>query len=137
MQSIEALVFTLSGWVTGVILTATLWLHGVGAGRLTSASFAETLGPDDAIFVAVFAYFTLLGWGCYGEKAMEYLAGARAARVYLVVFISVVTVGAMMKLSFVWSFSDLMNGMMATPNLIALLLLFKVVRQETRRYFYS
>lgn len=124
-----------------VILTATPWLHGVGAGRLTSASFAETLGPDGAIFVAVaiavFAYSTLLGWSYYGEKAVEYLAGPRAVRIYRVVFISVVTVGAMMKLSFVWSFSDLMNGMMAIPNLIALLLLSKVVRQETRRYFYS
>jgi len=122
-----------------VILTATPWLHGVGAERLTSASFAETLGPGGAVFVAlataVFAYSTLLGWSYYGEKAVEYLAGPKAVRAYRVVFISMVTVGAMMKLDFVWSFSDLMNGMMAIPNLIALLLLSKVVRQETRRYF--
>ncbi|HCA27015.1 MAG TPA: sodium:alanine symporter family protein, partial [Betaproteobacteria bacterium] len=124
-----------------VILTATPWLHGVGAERLTSASFAETLGSGGAVFVAlataVFAYSTLLGWSYYGEKAVEYLAGPRAVRAYRVVFISMVTVGAMMKLDFVWSFSDLMNGMMAIPNLIALLLLSKVVRQETRRYFNS
>ncbi|MDH4039022.1 MAG: sodium:alanine symporter family protein [Gammaproteobacteria bacterium] len=122
-----------------VILTATPWTQGVSAGQLTSLSFAETLGPAGAIIVAVtsalFAYSTLLGWSYYGEKAVEYIAGGRAIRVYRVVFVSVVIVGAMMKLEFVWNFSDLMNGMMAIPNLIALLILSKVVKRETDRYF--
>lgn len=122
-----------------VILTATPWTQGVGAAQLTSLSFAETLGPVGEIIVAIatalFAYSTLLGWSYYGEKAIEYLAGARAIRIYRVVFVSIVIVGAMMKLEFVWNFSDLMNGMMAIPNLIALLLLSKIVKQETDRYF--
>ncbi len=122
-----------------VILTATPWTQGVGAGELTSASFGETLGHAGVVIVAVstalFAYSTLIGWNYYGEKAIEYLAGARAIRPYRVVFVCVVIVGAMMKLEFVWNFSDLMNGMMAIPNLIALLLLSKVVKAETERYF--
>jgi AGCS family alanine or glycine:cation symporter len=122
-----------------VILTATPWTEGVGAGQLTSLSFAQTLGPAGAIIVAIttalFAYSTLLGWSYYGEKAVEYLAGGRAIRIYRVFFVSAVIVGAMMKLDFVWNFSDLMNGMMAIPNLIALLILSKVVKRETDRYF--
>jgi AGCS family alanine or glycine:cation symporter len=122
-----------------VILTATPWTQGVGAAQLTSLSFAETLGPSGEIIVAIstalFAYSTLLGWSYYGEKAIEYLAGARSIRIYRVVFVAVVIVGAMMKLEFVWNFSDLMNGMMAIPNLIALLMLSKIVKQETDRYF--
>ncbi len=124
-----------------VILTATPWTQGVGASQLTSLSFAETLGASGEIIVAIatalFAYSTLLGWSYYGEKAIEYLAGPRAIRAYRVVFVSAVIVGAMMKLEFVWNFSDLMNGMMAIPNLIALLMLSKIVKQETDRYFKS
>lgn len=124
-----------------VILTATPWTEGVGAAQLTSLSFAETLGYGGELLVAVatalFAYSTLLGWSYYGEKAVEYLAGARAIRIYRVVFVSAVIVGAMMQLEFVWNFSDLMNGLMAIPNLIALLMLSKIVKQETERYFKS
>ena len=124
-----------------VILTATPWTEGVGAAQLTSLSFAETLGYGGELLVAVatalFAYSTLLGWSYYGEKAVEYLAGGRAIRAYRVVFVSAVIVGAMMQLEFVWNFSDLMNGLMAIPNLIALLMLSKIVKQETERYFKS
>ncbi len=122
-----------------VILTATPWMQGVGAGQLTSASFGETLGIAGSMIVAIatalFAYSTLIGWNYYGEKAIEYLAGSRAIAPYRVVFVCAVMLGAMMKLEFVWNFSDLMNGMMAIPNLIALLLLSKVVKAETERYF--
>lgn len=122
-----------------VILTATPWQKGVSATQLTSLSFAETLGHSGEIIVAIstalFAYSTLIGWSYYGEKAIEYLFGERSIRIYRVVFVAMIVVGAMMKLEFVWNFSDLMNGMMALPNLIALLLLSKTVKQETDRYF--
>ncbi|MGZ8095178.1 MAG: alanine/glycine:cation symporter family protein [Methylosarcina sp.] len=124
-----------------VILTADSWTQGVSAGQLTSASFGETLGvPGEmivALATALFAYSTLIGWNYYGEKAIEYLLGPRSIRIYRIVFIAVVMVGAMMNLEFVWNFSDLMNGMMAIPNLIGLLWLSKVVKQETDRYFKS
>lgn len=122
-----------------VILTSSSWLQGVSPGELTSASFGETLGHGGIVIVAVatalFAYSTLIGWNYYGEKAIEYLAGRRAIAPYRVVFVVVVIVGAMMKLDFVWNFSDLMNGMMAIPNIIGLLLLAQVVKTETDRYF--
>jgi len=122
-----------------VILTATPWMEGVSAAQLTSLSFRETLGLPGELIVAVatalFAYSTVLGWSYYGEKAIEYLAGSKAIKIYRIVFVSAIIVGAMMKLEFVWNFSDLMNGLMAIPNLIALLLLSKIIKQETDRYF--
>ncbi|MGR8953329.1 MAG: alanine/glycine:cation symporter family protein, partial [Gammaproteobacteria bacterium] len=124
-----------------VILTADAWTQGVAPGQLTSASFAETLGVIGemiiALATALFAFSTLIGWNYYGEKAIEYLFGSRSIRIYRIAFIAFVIIGAMMELEFVWNFSDLMNGMMALPNLIALLILSKVVKEETRRYFKS
>jgi AGCS family alanine or glycine:cation symporter len=88
-----------------------------------------------SLATVLFAYSTILGWSYYGEKAFEFLIGSRFVRVYRVLFIAGVMVGAMMQLEFVWNFSDMMNGMMAIPNLIALLLLSNVVSSETTRYF--
>ena len=122
-----------------VILTATSWTQGIGAAQLTSASFEETLGHTGELIVtlsiALFAYSTLIGWNYYGEKAIEYLIGPKAIIYYRVVFVAVVLIGATSRLEFVWNVSDLMNGMMAIPNLIGLLLLANVVKQETARYF--
>ncbi len=124
-----------------VILTADSWLQGVNAASLTSASMAETLGESGSFIVAIatalFAYSTLIGWNYYGEKAIEYLFGEKAIRIYRVFFTVAVMIGAMVSLEFVWNFSDLMNGMMAIPNLIALLWLSPIIRQETVRYFSS
>lgn len=124
-----------------VILTATSWTQGVSASELTSLSMAETLGGSGQIIVALatalFAYSTLIGWNYYGEKAIEYLFGPRSIRIYRIFFIAAVIVGATTSLEFVWNFSDLMNGMMAIPNLIGLLLLSKVIKSETDRYFKS
>jgi AGCS family alanine or glycine:cation symporter len=66
---------------------------------------------------------------------MEYLFGSRAIAIYRVVFTATVIVGANISLELVWDFSDLMNGMMAIPNLIGLLLLAKVIKAETNRFF--
>ena len=122
-----------------VILTATAWQDGVKANILTSVSFAETLGMTGtyivAIATALFAFSTLIGWSYYGEKALEYLLGEKAIIVFRVVFVAAAIVGATRELKFVWDFSDLMNGLMAIPNLIGILLLSKVVKEESQRYF--
>jgi AGCS family alanine or glycine:cation symporter len=122
-----------------VILTATRWMDGVSPAELTSSSMAETLGHTGTLVVALatalFAYSTLIGWNYYGEKAVEYLFGPRSIRIYRIFFIAAVIVGSTTSLEFVWNFSDLMNGMMALPNLIGLLLLSKVIKSETERYF--
>ena len=124
-----------------IILISPFWQQGVSPSALTMQSFELYLGSFGSIVVvistALFAYSTILGWSYYGEKAFEYIFGERKVRLYRIIFIAFVMVGAMMKLSFVWDFSDLMNGMMAIPNLIALLLLSKVVKSETNRYFNS
>ncbi len=122
-----------------VILTATSWTQGVDAGELTSVSMAETLGNNGSIIIAIatafFAFSTLIGWSYYGEKAIEFLFGGNAIRIYRLFFTLAVMVGAVTSLEFVWNFSDLMNGLMAIPNLIGLLLLSKIIKQETIRYF--
>lgn len=122
-----------------VILTATSWTQGVSAGELTSASITETLGETGGIIVAIatvsFAFSTLIGWSYYGEKAIEYLFGGSAIKIFRVFFTIAVMIGAITSLEFVWNFSDLMNGLMAIPNLIGLLLLSKIIKSESERYF--
>ena len=122
-----------------VILISPFWQQGMSPSLLTMKSFELYLGSFGSVTVVLatvlFAYSTILGWSYYGEKAIEYIFGEKMVKIYRIIFIAIVMVGAMMKLSFVWDFSDLMNGMMAIPNLIALLLLSKVISAETNRYF--
>ena len=87
-----------------------------------------------AISLAFFAYSTLLGWSYYGEKAIEYILKERAVMPYRIVFTIVVFVGAVVELELVWAFADIMNGLMAFPNLIGLIGLSKVVVEETKKY---
>ena len=122
-----------------IILIAPFWQEGVSAGELTLKSFEYFLGPIGAYVVVLatvlFGYSTILGWSYYGERAFEYIFGDDKIKIYRIVFISFVLIGAMLELKFVWNFSDLANGLMAIPNLIALLLLSKVVTSETDKYF--
>ena len=122
-----------------VILMAPVWLDGGSAGLLTLKSFEFFLGDTGMIIVFVttvfFAYSTLLGWSYFGEKGFEYAFGEKSVILYRIVFLVFVMVGAVTELRFVWNFSDLANGLMAIPNLIALLLLSKVIVAETNRYF--
>jgi len=122
-----------------IILMAPIWLEGNGAGDLTLKSFQYFLGDFGATVVIIatvlFAYSTILGWSYYGERSFEFLFGDRSIKIYRVVFIAFVMVGAVLELRLVWNFSDLANGLMAIPNLIALLLLSKVISSETNRYF--
>ena len=124
-----------------IILISPYWHEGVSAGVLTMQSFTYHLGTVGGYIVIIatvlFAFSTILGWSYYGEKAIEFIFNGKYIKLYRVIFISVVMVGAMMKLEFVWNFSDLMNGMMAIPNLLALLILSKVISSETKTYFKS
>jgi len=122
-----------------IILTAPVWKEGVSPAELTTASFAYTLGDIGSgvvtMAIVLFAYSTIIGWSFYGEKACEFLFGERSVKVYRVFFSSLVLVGAVSTLEAVWNFSDAANALMAIPNLIALLMLSKVVKEETDRYF--
>ena len=100
-----------------VILTTDVWTEGISAAELTARSIAATLGNTGATIVAIcsalFAFSTLIGWSYYGEKCAEFLFGSSVSNL----FSCLIFVGATMTLSFVWNFSDLMNGMMVIPNL--------------------
>lgn len=127
-----------------VIVTSILDDPALGALRgseLTAGAFhavLPTVGPMVlTVGMLTFVFSTILGWSYYGEKAAEYLWGLRAILPYRVVWVAAVYVGSVMSLNFVWDFSDLANGLMAVPNLVALLMLSKVVADETRLYLTS
>jgi AGCS family alanine or glycine:cation symporter len=122
-----------------IILMAPVWLEGGSPGLLTLKSFEFFLGDAGMIIVfattVFFAYSTLLGWSYFGEKGFEYAFGEKSVKIYRVIFLVFVMVGSVTELKLVWNFSDLANGLMAIPNLIALLLLSKVIVEETNKYF--
>ncbi len=129
--------------VTGLVLAITgVWQEantGFTGAALTTAAFTKSLGQTGAWVVAIgiilFAYSTILGWAYYGEKCAEYLFGTKIIMPYRYLWVIFVAVGAYVKLSFVWDFADTMNGLMAIPNLIGLLLLSGVVASETKDFF--
>jgi AGCS family alanine or glycine:cation symporter len=126
-----------------VILVSGQWMApGIaeaGAGTLTSQAFSAAMGDFGTWLITVglmlFAFSTILGWCVYGERCVIYLFGHQASLPFRVIFTLVVPVGALAKLSLVWDLSDLFNGLMALPNLIALLLLSPVVFKLAREYF--
>jgi AGCS family alanine or glycine:cation symporter len=106
--------------------------------RLCDLAFNHLGFFGDLILVGgllTFVFSTILGWGYYGEKAIEYLFGVGSVFLYRMLWIVAVFIGAVWKSDTVWNFCDIMNGLMALPNLAALLLLSGVIASETRRYF--
>ena len=86
------------------------------------------------VSLALFAFTTILGWNYYGERAVVYLAGRGGILPYRALFIVLIALGAFLKLEAIWILADIVNGLMAIPNLIALLALSGVVVRETRKY---
>ena len=125
---------------TGIAIIATgVWTSGVNGAALTQMAFESTFSNGVgaglvAIALVMFAFSTMLGWCYYGERSVEYLLGEWAITPYRVLFVAAAYYGALQKLDFVWLFSDVMNGLMAVPNLIGLLLLTGVAVRETRDY---
>jgi len=123
-----------------VILTSGVFgTEGLDGADLTTAAFAETLGSFAGTFLSVavtlFAFATLIGWYYYGERSVEYLCKRDGAvKVYRLVYLILILLGAMMELKLVWSISDTLNGLMAIPNLIALVGLSGVVLKTTREF---
>ncbi|MFC3846950.1 alanine/glycine:cation symporter family protein [Helicobacter baculiformis] len=85
--------------------------------------------------IIFFAYSTIVGWAYYGERSIEFTFGDRYIFPYRILYLITIFIGSITKLEFVWNFSDIANALMAIPNLIALLLLHKVVVAETKSYF--
>ena len=127
--------------MTGFVIIATgTWLNGKTGAELTTIAFNEGLhsqigGLIVTIGLILFAYSTILGWSYYGEKSLEYLFGEKWIMPYRALFTLFVAVGAVAELQLVWTLADVMNGLMAIPNLIGLLGLAGVIVVETRNYF--
>lgn len=131
------IISTLTGMV---ILSSGVWTSGVDVANLTQLAFEEGLPGDlGGTFIALsltcFAFSTILGWAYYGERSLAYLAGERVIRPYRLVFVLVAGLSAVVGFDVVWLISDILNALMAAPNLIGLMLLSGLVRRETRRYF--
>ncbi|WP_130837424.1 alanine/glycine:cation symporter family protein [Lachnoclostridium sp. Marseille-P6806] len=112
---------------------------GEAAGaELTISGFTATYGNWVSIFTAVamccFAFSTILGWGLYGARCIEFLFSAKAVRPFMVVYSLVSILGATVKLGLIWDIADTFNGLMAIPNLIALMLLSGTVVRLVREY---
>jgi len=122
------------------IIESGAWSSGENGVGLTQLAFRHGLpgqwgGWIVTISLALFAFSTILGWSYYGEKSIEYLLGEWSILPYRLVFIAAIYFGAVRSLSFVWTVSDVMNGLMALPNLVGLLLLSGVIVAETRGFF--
>ncbi len=108
--------------------------------ELITAAFSTAWGEKlAAVFVAIalmfFAFSTILGWSLYGTRCVQYLLGIKASKVYQLIFIAIVVVGATTSLDIVWDISDTFNGLMAIPNFIALFALSGVVGRLTKEHF--
>lgn len=130
--------------LTGIVLVSSIIAYpdidqSVG-GTLTSAAFAKlpVFGSTMlTISLFTFAFSTILGWCYYGEKSVEYLGGVKYIKVYRLVWIVAVFIGTVVNLKIVWDISDIMNALMALPNLISLILLSGVIARETKYYLWD
>ncbi|MFB4160045.1 alanine/glycine:cation symporter family protein [Geomicrobium sp. JSM 1781026] len=125
--------------ITGLALViADLYTTGPDGAALTAASFEAILPAGGSLVVTItllfFIFSTIIGWAYFGEKCLEYLVGDRVTYVYRLVFTIAVFIGATLPLNVVWNFGDIFNGLMAIPNLIAILLLSGVVVKETQKF---
>lgn len=125
--------------MTGLVLVLTGAWNGMESGAaMTQLAFSMAF-PILGKFVltlglVLFAFTTILGWNYYGERCTEYLCGVKGIKPYRYTFIFLVGIGAFLKLEAIWLLADIVNGLMAIPNLIALLALTPVIVEETKRY---
>ncbi len=126
--SMTALAITLTG----------AWQSGATSTALTMKAFSSVIGTAGAVVVALgsilFGYSTLLGWSYYGEQCTEYLFGSKTNIPYRVIFVIAAFIGAVASLPLVWTLSDVLNGFMAVPNLIGLIVLSGVASRAMKEY---
>lgn len=125
--------------MTGLSLVLTgVWQGDLAGAAMTSAAFATSYGFIGSqlltIALVLFAFTTILGWNYYGERACIYLFGTKGVMPYRLIFIALIASGAFLKLEAIWVLADIVNGLMAIPNLIALIALSGVIVAETNRY---
>ncbi len=133
--TMTALVVLTSGFID---LETGLAKEGVKDATLVAKAFSSVFGKGGEWFIAaailLFAFTTVLGWSHYGSKAVEYLLGTKAAKVYKIIFVLMIIAGALMESSLAWDISDTFNGLMMIPNLIGVIALFPLVKKITDNY---
>jgi len=134
--SMTALVILVSGLVTlgaDGMMTVT---DGLTGAALTTRAFGVSLPGIGKYLVSLglifFAFSTILGWYYYGSKCLEYIAGTKSIPIYKIAFLASALVGTILKIGIVWDLSDTFNGLMAVPNLIALIALSSIIFQTAR-----
>ncbi|MDO5559501.1 MAG: alanine/glycine:cation symporter family protein [Oscillospiraceae bacterium] len=130
--------------LTGLMLVSTILKNPdidmasiENGGQLTTAAFSQipVLGPVILVIgIIAFAYSTTLGWSYYGEQCIEYLFGQKGILPYKIVFIFTVAIASVASLDLVWDIANILNGLMAIPNLAAVILLSNVIKSETDKY---
>lgn len=126
----------LCGYLSGVEI---VW--GMDAGtELIASSYSSLFGNQIgslivAICITLFAFSTILSWALYGSRCCEFIFGTKSIKVYQILFMIVIVIGACLKLDVVWTIADTLNGFMAIPNLIAILTLSPIVIRMTKEYF--
>lgn len=133
--------------MTGLVLVSTMMKNTEitmnmtsDGGDLTTAAFGQIpyLGPFILVVgIITFAYSTILGWAYYGERCVEYFSGKKGLIPYRVLYIAVALIAPVLALDLVWKIADILNALMAIPNLIAVLLLSPVIVKETRKYIHN
>ena len=126
--------------LTGLTLVITgIWTTDTSAALMTQGAFSTVFGSFGSatlsICLVLFAFTTILGWNYYGERCIEFLFGVKGIKPYRLVFILMVALGGFLQIQLVWTIADIVNALMAFPNLIALLALSGVVVKETKAYF--
>ena len=133
--TMTAIVVLSSGYID---LQTGLAAAGVDDATLVARAFGNVFGPFGEKFVALamllFAFTTVLGWSQYGTKAVEYLFGEKATKIYKVIFVVMILSGAVMTSSLAWDISDTFNGLMMLPNLIGVVVLCPMVMKITKNY---
>lgn len=130
--------------LTGLVLVSTIMKNPTinadqieDGGILTTLAFGQipVLGPIIlTLGIICFAYSTILGWAYYGERAVEYFAGKKGLVPYRILYVAVAAIAPIVALDVVWALADILNALMAIPNLIAVLLLSNVIANETKKY---
>ena len=130
--------------LTGMVLVSSILAYPdityADGAALTKVAFSKIpyVGAPLLTFgILTFAFSTILGWSYYGESAINYIDGRHINHFYRILFIVAVFFGSIVNLDIIWNIADCMNALMAIPNLVCLLLLSKVVAQETQKYLWS
>lgn len=130
--------------MTGLVLVSTIMKNpAINANEITDGGVLTSLAFDQipiigplilVVGIISFAFSTILGWAYYGERCVEYFAGKKGLIPYRVLYIAVAVIAPVVALDVVWDIADILNALMAIPNLIAVLLLSPVIVKETKKY---